>query len=88
MAPISYAPKLPKLAAFLDEAEIDVLAHMSFPAQHPGKLHCTNPLERVNGEIARGTEVVDSFPNEEASTRLVGAILRTERRVGISVDDT
>src|SRR5215468_7225780 len=51
-------PKLPKLAAFLDEAETDVLAYMSFPAQHRLKLHSTNPLERLNGEIKRRTDVV------------------------------
>jgi putative transposase len=45
-------PKLPKLAAFLDEAEADVLAYMTFPVQHP-KLHSTNPIERLNGEIKR-----------------------------------
>jgi transposase-like protein len=67
--------KLPKLAALLDEAEADVLAYMSFPKEHRAKIHSTKPLERVNGEIKRRTEVVGIFPNEAAITRLVGAIL-------------
>jgi putative transposase len=68
-------PKLPRLAGFLDEAEADVLAYMSFPPARSTKLHSTNPIERLNGEIKRPTEVVSNFPNEDAIIRLVGAIL-------------
>jgi transposase-like protein len=65
----------------MDEAEADVLAYMNFPIQHRTKLHSTNPLERLNGEIKRRSEVVGIFPNAwaaertKAAVRLIGALL-------------
>ena len=69
-------PKLPKVAAFMDEADSRCASPiLSFPLEHWSKLHSTNGLERLNGEIKRRTEVVGIFPNDEAIVRLVGAIL-------------
>ena len=67
--------KFPKLAKLMDEAEPDVLAFMAFPKAHRLQIHSTNPLERLNAEIKRRTDVVGIFPNEAAITRLAGALL-------------
>jgi putative transposase len=67
--------KFPKLAVLMDGAENDVLAFMGFPKAHRVQIHSTNPLERLNAEVKRRTDVVGIFPNEAAITPLVGALL-------------
>lgn len=67
--------KFPKLSKLMDGAENDVLAFMDFPKPHRLQIHSTNPLERLNAEIKRRTNVVGIFPNDAAITRLVGAMM-------------
>jgi putative transposase len=67
--------KIPRLGDMMDSAEHEVLAYMDFPRAHWLQIHSTNPLERLNAEIKRRTNVVGIFPNDRAITRLVGAML-------------
>jgi transposase-like protein len=67
--------QLPKVEAMMTEAKDDLLAFAVFPQPHWRQLWSTNPLERVNKEIKRRTDVVGVFPNPEALLRLAGAVL-------------
>ena len=65
----------PNVAAMLGDARDDVLAFTGFPARHWRQIWSTNPMERVNKEIKRRTDVVGVFPNPAALLRLAGAVL-------------
>ena len=68
-------PVAPKVARLLEDAEAELLAFYQLPREHWSKLRSTNPLERVNREIGRRTDVVGIFPNDAALLRLAGALL-------------
>jgi transposase-like protein len=68
-------PVAPKVCQFLEEAEEDLIAFYLLPAEHWTKLRSTNPLERVNKEIGRRSDVVGIFPNDASVIRLAGALL-------------
>lgn len=65
----------PKVAVMLDDARVDILAFAEFPMKHWRQIWSTNPMERVNKEIKRRTDVVGVFPNPAALLRLAGAVL-------------
>jgi putative transposase len=67
--------KQPRLGALMDASRDDVLAYMSFPREHWARIASTNPLERVNREVKRRSDVIGIFPNDEAIIRLVGALM-------------
>jgi putative transposase len=71
----NFRPRYERLADLLDEAGPDVLADLAFPREHWRQIWSNNPLERLNKEIKRRTNVVGIFPNPASATRLVGAIL-------------
>lgn len=67
--------RFPKTTALLEDAAEDILAYRHLPSEHHRQLHSTNPLERLNKEIKRRSNVVGIFPNPAALVRLVGAVL-------------
>ena len=72
----AFVGRWPKAAKVLSDAEEDILAYMAFPPEHWTRLYSTNPLERLNREVKRRTDIVGVFPDQDAVIRLVGSVVQ------------
>ena len=77
--------RFPQAAELLEDAAEDVLAHMHFPKEHRRRLHSTNPLERLNKEIKRRTNVIGIFRNRASLIRLVATLLQEQDDVRVAM---
>ena len=77
-----FRQSVPKVAELLEQAEENLLAFYRFPQPHWSKLRSTNPLERVDREVGRRSDVVGIFPNDASAVRLAGALLIEQNDCG------